>query len=294
MRASATLRYFPLTAAAFVSASVCAQDRPAKPHFEVASVKPAANSDPFPRMPPEMRQRMLNSRKPGLIPTPDPGRVRVKEWTLIEMIAAAYRVLPAQVSGPAWLTNPSQFFDVDATIPEGTPKEQVNVMLQTLLEERFRLQAHRETQTKPGFALMVGKNGPKLTPAASDTDPSLSLSPEESRAKMQKNMADMMERSKQSRNNGMPMAGFSFATWPSTTTREIAAHLVGFVGAPVEDQTGLTGKYDVRIETWKAEGDNPGVTIFDAVEKLGLKLESRKVSVDFVVVDQASKMPTEN
>jgi uncharacterized protein (TIGR03435 family) len=61
----------------------------------------------------------------------------------------------------------------------------------------------------------------------------------------------------------------------------------------VVDETGLTGKYAVTIETWK-NPDVPGGTIFDAVEKLGLKLEARKVTVETVVVDQVSKTPTAN
>jgi uncharacterized protein (TIGR03435 family) len=61
----------------------------------------------------------------------------------------------------------------------------------------------------------------------------------------------------------------------------------------VVDETGLTGKYSVTIETWK-NTDVPGGTVFDAVEKLGLKLEPRKVTVETVVVDQVSKTPTAN
>jgi uncharacterized protein (TIGR03435 family) len=68
---------------------------------------------------------------------------------------------------------------------------------------------------------------------------------------------------------------------------------VRFAEGPVADETGLTGKYSVTIETWK-NADVPGGTIFDAVEKLGLKLERRKVTVETVVVDQVSKMPKAN
>jgi uncharacterized protein (TIGR03435 family) len=74
---------------------------------------------------------------------------------------------------------------------------------------------------------------------------------------------------------------------------ELSAQLVRFVGAPVIDETGLTGEYKVNIDTW-SNPDVPGGTIFDAVEKLGLKLEPRKVTVETVVVDQVSKTPTAN
>jgi uncharacterized protein (TIGR03435 family) len=68
---------------------------------------------------------------------------------------------------------------------------------------------------------------------------------------------------------------------------------VRFAEAPVVDETGLTGQYSVKIRT-SANPDGSGDTVFDAVEKLGLKLEPRKVTVDTVVVDQVSKTPTAN
>jgi len=80
---------------------------------------------------------------------------------------------------------------------------------------------------------------------------------------------------------------------PSITTEGLAARLVRFAGAPVVDETGLTGKYSVTIETWK-NADVLGGTVFDTVDKLGLKLEPRKVTVETVVVDQVSKTPTAN
>jgi uncharacterized protein (TIGR03435 family) len=86
---------------------------------------------------------------------------------------------------------------------------------------------------------------------------------------------------------------FTVHPWPSITTEELASRLVRFAEAPVVDKTGLTGKYSVTIETWK-NADVPGGTVFDAVEKLGLKLEARKVTVETVVVDQVSKTPTAN
>ncbi len=67
-----------------------------------------------------------------------------------------------------------------------------------------------------------------------------------------------------------------------------------FAGAlPVIDETGTTGNYAVTIATW-TNADVPGGIIMDAVEKLGLKLQPRKVSVETVVVDQVSREPTAN
>lgn len=238
---------------------------------------------------------MRDGRAPGVIPMNDPGRVRLHHWALLDLIAAAYRVRATQVSGPAWLSD--QAFDIEAKVPDGTPKEALNAMLQSLLEERFGLKVHRDTRTGQGFALVVGKNGPKLKSAEPPPAPQEGLTDEERKAKMQQQaqerLAEVQKRMQENRDNGTPLGGFSNAHFSSITTDELASHLVRFAEAPVVDETGLSGKYSVSIETWK-NPNVPGGTVFDAVEKLGLKLEARKVTVETVVVDQVSKTPTAN
>jgi uncharacterized protein (TIGR03435 family) len=61
----------------------------------------------------------------------------------------------------------------------------------------------------------------------------------------------------------------------------------------VVDQSGLTGKYSVALETWTNTGV-PGGIISDAVEKLGLNLDPRKITLGTVVVDHVSRAPTTN
>jgi len=271
------MRYVAFTAIALICASSRAQTPPARPQFEVASVKPAANDDTSGRNP-RLLDMLREMRRPGMIPMDDPGRVRLENWALLDLIAAAYRVRATQVSGPAWLSG--RGFDIEAKAPDGAPKEELNVMLQSLLEERFGLKVHRATRTGQGLALVVGKNGPKLKPAEPPPDP-------------QKRMADAQKRMQENRESGTPLVGVSRANFPSITTEGLAFELVRFAGAPVADETGLTGTYHVTIETWKND-DVPGGTVFDAVEKLGLKLEARKVTIETVVVDQVSKTPTAN
>ena len=289
------MRYVVCTAIALICTNLRAQTPPARPQFEVASVKPAANDETGGGRFPTMREMMRNGRPPGLIPMTDPGRIRLKDWTLLDLIAAAYSVRATQVSGPAWLSD--QGFDIEAKVPDGIPKEELNAMLQSLLEERFGLKVHRDTETRQGFALVVGKNGPKLKPAEPPSAPAQGLTAEEQGAKTKQQaqgaLAAMMKRMQENRENGTPLAGLSTASWASITTEELASRLVRFAEGPVVDKTGLTGKYSVAIETWK-NADVPGGTIFDAVEKLGLKLESRKVTIETVVVDHVSKTPTAN
>jgi uncharacterized protein (TIGR03435 family) len=56
----------------------------------------------------------------------------------------------------------SVWFDVVANIPAGATREQANLMLQNLLADRFQLKVHRVTRELPVFALVIGRNGPKL------------------------------------------------------------------------------------------------------------------------------------
>jgi len=289
------MRYIVYTAIALICTNSRAQTQPAGPRFEVASVKPAVNDEAGKGHVPMMRELLRNAQRPGMIPMDDLGRVRLKNWALLDLIAAAYSVRAAQVSGPAWLSDHG--FDIEAKVPAGAPKEELNAMLQSLLEERFGLKVHRDTQTSQGFVLVVGKNGPKLKPAEPPPTSAQELTAEEQRAKTlqrgQELLAAMRKRVQVNRESGTPLGGYEFETWPSITTEQLASQLVRFAGAPVVDETGLTGKYSLTIETWK-NPDVPGGAVFDAVEKLGLKLEARKVTVETVIADRVSKTPTAN
>jgi len=267
------------------------QTAPARPQFEVASVRPAANatSTAFPAGMVEA----LRARRPGMIPMDGPDRVHLENWTLLDLIAAAYHVRASEVTGPGWLSDDR--FDIEARVPAGIAQGELNAMLQSLLEDRFGLKVHRATQAAEGFALVVGRDGPKLKasqpplPAAAEE-----LTPEEQKAQLEQKMQEnMAARKKAMLDKAAAVGPFSTQSFSSITMEDLAAQLARPAGAPVVDATGLTGKYTVTIETWK-NPDVPGGTIFDAVEKLGLKLEPRKVSIETVVVDEVSKMPTAN
>jgi len=287
------MRYVVSAALALICTDAPAQTPPPRPQFEVASVKPAADGEKGGGRSPMMREMMRKQRRPGMIPI-YPGRVRIENWALLDLIAAAYSVRADQVSGPAWMSD--QTFDIEAKMPDGAPKEAANGMLQSLLEDRFGLKAHRDKQTMQGFALTVGKNGPKLKPAEPAPAATEGLTEEEQKAKSreqgQTNRAAMLKRMQDIHDSGASGV-ISGARWDSVTAEELASRLTPLAEAPVVDETGLTGKYSVTLETWK-DADVPGGTIFDVVQKLGLKLEPRKVTVETVVVDQVLKTPTAN
>jgi uncharacterized protein (TIGR03435 family) len=119
-----------------------------------------------------------------------------------------------RVSGPSWLAD--QGFDIEAKVPERTQKEQLNGMLQLLLEERFGLKVRRGTQTRQGFALVIAKDGPKLTPAGTP------LTPEQ----RQERLAATGERMEEMRQERTPLTGFARLTLRSTTTEGLATSLV--------------------------------------------------------------------
>ena len=120
--------------------------------FEVASIKPAA---------PQMDGRLM-IRMGG-----DPGRLDYNNVSLKDLIRQAYGVKDYQISGPDWMA--STRFDVLAKLPADTPRSKVPEMLQALLAERFKVEIHRETKELPMYALVVGKNGPKMK--ESEVDP---------------------------------------------------------------------------------------------------------------------------
>ena len=250
--------------------------------FEVATIKPAA---------PDARGSFIRIM-PG-------GALQVTNMPLKMLLTFAYDVRDFQVSGgPGWVG--SERYDINAksepsagsqTAPDDPRKltddqrktagQQMRQRLQALLAERFLLAIHHETKEAPIYALVVAKNGPKLQESKEGVGPSL------------------MGRSRgQFEGKGALM--------------EMLANVLSMqVGRPVVDKTGLTGKYDFKLEWTPDPGQGPGPlgapgpdappppdpngpSLFAAVqEQLGLRLESTKGPVETIVIDRVEK-PSEN
>jgi uncharacterized protein (TIGR03435 family) len=131
----------------------------AEPHrFEVASVKPSG---------PYVTGTPINGPGSG-----GPGRWTFPRSTLSHLLMRAYDLQPDQIKGPGWLSDVSYTYAVAVTMGPNTTEEQFRSMLQTLLEERFRVRLHRETQHRPGYELVIAQGGAKLkewTPPADGT-----------------------------------------------------------------------------------------------------------------------------
>src|SRR4029453_8433069 len=132
-----------------------------RPEFEVASVR---LSDP---------ENLQTSYMPTLDVRPG-GTLRISNRRLDEIIMVAYGVGGKQISGPRWLTeltsDPRQItrFEIIAKVPDNATKEQVPLMLQKLLEDRFKLKVHRESRPTEVYSLEVSRNGHKLSTSILD------------------------------------------------------------------------------------------------------------------------------
>jgi uncharacterized protein (TIGR03435 family) len=144
-----------LTIASLFVVTGAASAQTAPKTFEVASIKPAVPIDMM-----KMAQAMQNGDMPKIGMHVNPGRVEFIYVDLKTLVSIAYKVKPYQVTGPDWMAN--QRFDIMATFPSGATRADIPEMLQALLKERLKLDAHLENKERPVLALVVGKGGPKL------------------------------------------------------------------------------------------------------------------------------------
>jgi uncharacterized protein (TIGR03435 family) len=271
--------------------------------FEVATIK----------QPPPPNGNLMRVGMNGGPGTPDPGRINYENVTLKMVLTKAYGVQDQQISGPDWLG--SERFNIVAKLPDGATKEQFLAMLQNLLIERFKMVVHREKKDLPAWALLVAKNGPKFKASGAEA-PAGEPQPLSDRPVIGKDgFPEMLPGGR----GGIMMAlmpgrGAKMAAGQASM-QELAERLAGQLGGPVTDQTGLTGKFNFTLY-YSMEGlvlppPPPGAmggpmpppssdaetapSLPTALqEQLGLRLESKKVPLDLIVVDHIEKVPTEN
>jgi uncharacterized protein (TIGR03435 family) len=203
---------------------------------------------------------------------PPLGRCVVTDARLSHLIGLAYGVsMQNLTTGPDWIQRGDLRFNVEAKAddPSKTTEQQLLTMLQNLLVERFQLKFHYKTSETPGFALMIGKNGPKLQVSQS----------EETRLTFTGPAGDAVLKPA----SGQPI---------SLTARKVSIgsllSLLSAVGGhgPGVDKTGLNGDYDFKL-SWDEEA---GPDLSTALrEQLGLRMESEKVPVSTFIVDSAEK-----
>lgn len=279
----------------------------------------------------------------------DAARVDIGSLSLTELIRIAYRMKSYQISGPDWMG--AERFDIMAKMPEGAAKDKVPEMLQALLADRFKLTAHRESKEFPAYALVVGKNGPKLkeaeplatpppavdsaaTPAKGTVtigggDTQVRVEPSADRKGATVSSPQFGQMKVSVGEGGLMRMEFARLSMPG-----LADTLSRFTGKPVIDMTELKGNYEIALNlsmddlrsVAMASGMGPamgpgggmmmarragseggaapgpaesastpgGSSIFTAVQQLGLKIDSRKLPIEVLVIDHLEKTPTEN
>lgn len=289
-----------LTAALATMAAMAAAQTPARPAFEVASIRTSANSD------------RIQGGKVAVGVHIDGAQVHVVAFTLKEYLGIAYRMKIAQISGPDWIG--SDRFDISATIPAGGKASQIDEMFQSLLADRFQLKFHREKKEFPVYALVGGKGPLKLKEEPPDpgdaaaTPPPLDIKGDGSVNGVNINYGN----------------GSTFTFVPNTievhklSMEQFAGIIERFADRTVVDMTGLKGQYDFKVDinaddylpmlihsalnsgvvlppeaARLAEG-HTATGLSDAMQQVGLKLDARKAPLDVIVVDSATKTPTDN
>jgi len=320
------IRGFAVCAALAVgslSGALLGQAPAAAPAFEVATIRPAP--------PIQDIIQQLQSGKARIGMSVDGARVNMGFQSLADLIRIAYRVKAYQVQGPDWMAQ--QRFEIQAKIPEGVPEDKVPEMLQALLADRFKLTIHRDKKELPVYALIVGKNGSKLTEASSEPDVPLPDSPGAMSIGTEKGPMKIVQDGK----GGSVMQGGGYAGTIKQSISAAGVHiemnkatftymvelLTSLVDRPVLDMTELKGNYQISLDLPMEDllplarkqaaalgidmpgpppGANPadaastpgGSAIFTAMEKLGLKLDGRKAPIETIVVDRLEKTPTDN
>lgn len=271
--------------------------------FEVASVKVAPAA-------PGGRGVVLRPPRggPG---TPDPGQITWSNATLMRVLMTAYDVKAYQVNGPAWLE--TEHYEIAVKVPAGATKDQVNVMWQNLLAERFGVRLHHQPKEFQVEELVIAKGGPKLKESAEDPAAELLPGPPQ----LDKNGDHLLSPGIVTM---MVLVGSNGPSAHTVAKAQPLSQLTTILGnqvhRPVLDKTGLTGKYDFSLEFTPdmsrvpppppeeqrlgagppAENVNAGPPdVAVAIQQqLGLRLVAAKARLDVVVIDKADKVPTDN
>jgi uncharacterized protein (TIGR03435 family) len=250
------------------------------PEFEVASIKPSDGS---------FQGRMI-----GMLPT----GFKAKNVSLKDLVAFAYGVRgDDQLIGETGWMN-SEHYDIEAKVSDADVeaakkltmdqrRDQLCLMVQSMLADRFQFQATIESRELPVYALVVAKGGIRMKQVQPDPPPPPGTQPPPGA-----HLPRLMKTGDQYTATAFPVEEFSH--WLSHFD-ELNNHVV-------VNETGLTGNYDFVLKgvaIGPVEGnheapDEPATSIFTALqEQLGLKLEPRKAPVEVLVVEHAER-PTAN
>jgi uncharacterized protein (TIGR03435 family) len=261
-----------------------------RPRFEVASVRP---------------NRGVATGTGDVRPLPG-GRLNAENAVLYYLIQAAYGVKPYQISGaPEW--SRTERFDIDAKAAGNAGPEQLRLMLQSLLEDRFQLRVRHETKVLPLYELSLARGADKLQAAklaaCLATDPNAPLPPP---------APGETPRLPCGRIGMRITPSFVRMEGASVSVADLAQRLSFLLGRTVADQTDFTGMFDVHLqfahdqalaglpdlvgaaEPPKPPPDGDSATdpsVFAALqEQLGLKLAATHAPVDLLIIENVQRL----
>ncbi|HEY2017302.1 MAG TPA: TIGR03435 family protein [Bryobacteraceae bacterium] len=256
----------------------------------------------------------------------DPGMFRCSNCTLATLIGKAFDLQNYQFPGRTSLGDSS--FDIMAKIPPGATPDEFRAMLQNLLKERFGLTYHFKEKGMRGYHLGVARSGSKLKESV-DTEPFKAADDANTRRQNGSAEQHRFGQGDAHTHNGLIVLGGSVKfRGERQTTGDLARLLADQLGVPVDNQTGLTGKYDISLAwagniahsgnhpegAWgggghgdhggdgpgAVSGSNPGDTsgpsLFEALQsQLGLRLVPAEQTVARIfVIDHVEQLPTAN
>jgi len=245
--------------ACLLTCDAFSQTAAARPEFDVASIR--------------LNTSGQTDIQGGILPG---GQFSVRNAPMSELIKWAFNIHDSYVDSyvmgsPGWFT--TDRFDIVGKAPPNTPDDVLNLMLQSLLAQEFKLAFHQEQKPMNVYVLTVGKGGPKLAKAAGSGAP------------------DCKPVGAQG-----PDAGGAHRACTNMSMAILADTLPdlapGYFDRPVLDQTEIKGSFDFRLD-WvgRRNVDQGGLTMFDALDKqLGIKAETRKVPMPIIVIDHVEKL----
>ena len=320
------LSAFVVHAAAGVLAQ-SAQPAPTERRFEVASVKPSLS--PYEQGRLAGQGQAVPQARFGI--QTQPGGRFLAGSSLKQLIAEAFDVKDYQIEGgPEWLS--SDYFEITANAGADATPADVKTMLRTLLNERFGLRTRTEIRQAPVYVLTLarsdGRLGARLTPSAPEcvqqmqetqqrrNDPAPAPQPERTPEVQAREQADMRERMKRMMAGDLANAPRCGTTMMGSRANggttyvsggmemsSLVSRLSSELSAPVLDQTGLSGRFDLTLEylsersfNGRPAGLDPNSTdplpvplIGALQQQLGLKLEKQIGPMPVVVIDAANR-----
>lgn len=227
--------------------------------FEVASVKANVSDDP----------------STDYIPRLSGNRVAMHNADLISVVAWAHHLTNQnyQLAANRWEKALWDSYDIEALASDPPSDDDLRLMFQALLEDRFQLKVHWETRELPAYDLVAARSGAKLVRAKPGARVSMGTGGSACWIALE---AD-----------GSHLVGHG------ASLEELAVVLSGKLKAPVQDRTGIAGMFDYDV-AFAQSPDTPDVPVLtSAIRELGLNLEKSKGRFEVLVIDHLEK-PSQN